>query len=210
MTEKKYACLTFDDGPTIGITDQILDLLEQYNILASFFIIADYVNDDNKYLMKRAYDMGCTLENHSKTHSVMPELSAEQIEYEIKYTSDLVEEIVGERPKFFRPPFIAYDQKMYDHIELPFICGYGCEDWVPEVTAQERYEKIMESANPGYMILVHDMENNQNTVDALKRAIPELIQQGYEFVTVRELFEKCGVTPQRNVTYMGVNETRQD
>jgi len=210
MSEKKYAALTFDDGPAIGITDQILDLLEEYGIKASFFIIGDNVSEENKYLMKRAHDMGCTLENHSKTHCVMTELTGEEIEEEIQYTSDLIESIVGERPQFFRPPFIAYDQKMYDHIQLPFICAYGCDDWIPEVSASKRADMIIESAKPGYMVLVHDMQGNQNTVDALKIAIPELIAKGYEFVNIRDLFTLSNVTPQRFVTYMGAGEVRKD
>lgn len=210
MSEKKYAVLTFDDGPCIGITDKILDILEENDVLASFFIIGDYVKEENKYLMKRAYDMGCTLENHSKTHSVMPELTPEQIRSEIQYTSDLIEEVVGERPQFFRPPYIAYDQKMYDNIELPFICAYGCDDWIPEVSAEVRIQKVLECANPGFMILLHDMEGNMNTVEALKVIIPELKKQGYEFVTVRDVFKLSGVEPKRFVTYMGVNEVRRD
>ena len=62
----KYISLTFDDGPTVGITDQVLDILEEEKVTASFFLIADRITPDTEYLMKRALSLGCTLENHSR------------------------------------------------------------------------------------------------------------------------------------------------
>ena len=210
MSDQKLVALTFDDGPTIGITDQVLDVLQENGVVASFFLIGQQITDETRYLVKRAHDMGCSIENHSKTHQSMPKLSRQEIVEEIQYTSGLIEEITGEKPAFFRPPFIDYDQKMYDLIDLGFICGYGCEDWLPSVTAQERIDRVLHDANPGFIILLHDMTDNTNTVEAIKTIIPELKKQGYEFVTVRDLFQKSGIKPQRNVIYMGVNEVRKN
>lgn len=210
MSDQKLVALTFDDGPTIGITDQVLDVLQENGVVASFFLIGQQITDETRYLVKRAHDMGCSIENHSKTHQSMPKQSRQEIVEEIQYTSGLIEEITGEKPAFFRPPFIDYDQKMYDLIDLGFICGYGCEDWLPTVTAQERIDRVLHDANPGFIILLHDMTDNTNTVEAIKTIIPELKKQGYEFVTVRDLFQKSGIKPQRNVIYMGVNEVREE
>lgn len=210
MSDQKLVALTFDDGPTIGITDQVLDVLQENGVVASFFLIGQQITDETRYLVKRAHDMGCSIENHSKTHQSMPKQSRQEIVEEIQYTTDLIEEITGEKPEFFRPPFIDYDQKMYDLIDLGFICGYGCEDWLPTVTAQERIDRVLHDANPGFIILLHDMTDNTNTVEAIKTIIPELKKQGYEFVTVRDLFQKSGIKPQRNVIYMGVNEVREE
>ena len=210
MSDQKLVALTFDDGPTIGITDQVLDVLQENGVVASFFLIGHQITDETRYLVKRAHDMGCSIENHSKTHQSMPKQSRQEIVEEIQYTTDLIEEITGEKPEFFRPPFIDYDQKMYDLIDLGFICGYGCEDWLPSVTVQERIDRVLHDANPGFIILLHDMTDNTNTVEAIKTIIPELKKQGYEFVTVRDLFQKSGIKPQRNVIYMGVNEVREE
>ena len=210
MCNKKLVALTFDDGPTIGITDQVLDVLQENEVVASFFLIGQQITDETRYLVKRAYDMGCSIENHSKTHQSMPKQSRQEIVEEIQYTSDLIEEITGEKPEFFRPPYIDYDQKMYDLIDLGFICGYGCEDWVPSVTVKERVDRVLHDANPGFIVLLHDMSDNTNTVEAIKIIIPELKKQGYEFVTIRELFQMSGVKPQKNVIYMGVNEVRKN
>lgn len=208
MSDKKLVALTFDDGPTVGITDQVLDVLQENEIVASFFLIGKQITEETRYLVKRAHDMGCSIENHSKTHQSMPKQSQQEIMEEIQYTSDRIKEITGEKPEFFRPPYIDYDQKMYDLIDLVFICGYGCEDWEPAVTVQERINRVLHDANPGFIVLLHDMHDNINTVEAIKTIIPELKKQGYEFVTIRELFQRSGVKPQRNVIYMGVNEVR--
>lgn len=210
MNERKIISLTLDDGPVVGITDQVLDILEQYNAKASFFIIGQGVNEENKYLIERAYKMGCTIENHSWTHSSMPTLTKEEIADEIKKTTDLIESIVGEKPEYFRPPYIDYDQKMYDVIDLGFICGYGCNDWDLSVTTDERIKMVLEAAKDKQIVLLHDMKDNQNTVEAIKVIIPELIKQGYELVNIRELFNRCGVKPERNCTYMCVDEIRNN
>lgn len=209
MTDKIIA-LTFDDGPTVGITDQVLDILEENDIKASFFIIGQQVSKENEYLIKRAYDMGCTIENHSWTHASMPSLTKNEITDEIENTTALIESLTGEKPLFFRPPYIDYDQKMYDLIDLGFICGYGCSDWDKEVSTEQRIQMVLADIKPGNIILMHDMEDNTPTVDAIKTLIPELKSQGYEFVTIRELFNRENVVPVKNSIYMGVNEVREN
>lgn len=210
MEEKKYISLTFDDGPTIGITDKVLDVLEENKVTASFFLIGEQVTEDTRYLVERAYNMGCSIENHSKTHQFMTKMTLEEIQAEIEYTTEKIIDITGEKPQFFRPPYIDYDQKMYDVIDLPFICGYGCEDWLPEIPTETRIDRIMADAKPGQMVLLHDMKDNMQTVEAIKVIIPRLKEQGYEFVNIRELFEKTKVVPERNVTYMCTDEIRDD
>ena len=210
MSEKKLAALTLDDGPTVGITDRVLDVLEENHAVASFFLIGQQITEETEYLVKRAHGMGCTIENHSKTHQSMPKQSEQEIVDEIKETSDRIEKIVGEKPEFFRPPYIDYDQKMYDLIDLTFISGYGCEDWLPEVSAKERTERLLKVARPGFMILLHDMADNMQTVEAIKTLIPELKRQGYEFVTIRDIFMKSGIKPEHNVVYMSVDEVREN
>ena len=82
---------------------------------------------------------------------------------------------------------------MHETIPTPFICGYGVEDWVPAVSADERYERMLAGAKDGLLYLLHVMEGNQATVDAVDRIIPVLKEQGYEFVTTPKMFELKGV-----------------
>ena len=126
----------------------------------------------------------------------MRTLDKETIEAEITETTRRIVSITGKDPVFFRPPFINVNDLMLDTIPYIFICGYGCEDWVPEVSAEERAKRIIDSARDGEVVLLHDMEGNDNTVDALDIIIPELQSRGFEFVTIRELFDRAGITPE--------------
>ena len=206
MKNKKLVALTFDDGPNTTTTMQVLDLIEQYGITASFFVEGQKINSESEKSIKRAVTLGCEIENHSRTHSVMTEMTAEEIAAEIKYTSDKIEAAVGRKPKFFRPPYIAFNELMYDTIDLTFICGNGAEDYLDEVTAEMRYERIMAQVCDGMVILLHDAEGNFRTVDALKLLIPKLLDEGYEFVTTSQLFERSGVIPEHRTIYTNVHQ----
>ena len=206
MNSRKLIALTFDDGPNTTTTMQVLDLIEQYGITASFYVVGNNINDESKAAMIRAVSLGCEIENHSQTHSAMTEMTAEEIAAEIKFTSDKIEAVTGRKPKFFRPPYIAFNQLMYDTIDLTFICGNGAEDYLDEVTPEMRYERIMKQACDGMIILLHDAEGNFRTVEALKMLIPKLLDEGYEFVTTTQLFEQSGVTPQKNSIYTNIHQ----
>ena len=196
--------LTFDDGPNTVITPQVLDILEKEGIVASFFLIAQNITPESAAVARRAYDMGCDIENHTLTHPFMDRMSVEEIKKEVQACTDKIIEITGEAPKFFRPPFIAVSREMYDNIDMTFICGMGCEDWVPTVTAEQRAERVLANAADGQIVLLHDMQWNQATVEALKTIIPELKKRGYDFVTVSQLFERKNVTPRRGWLYSNV------
>ena len=131
-------------------------------------------------------------------------LTTEEIKDEIQKTTDLIVKYVGVQPTFFRPPFISYNQLMYDNIDLTFIRGMGVEDWMPSVTAEERAKRMMDMAADGLIYLLHDMPGNEATVQAFDVVIPELKKQGYRFVTVPELFKAKNITPQRNKIYSNI------
>ena len=179
----------------------MLDVLKKHNVKASFFVIGKNINDESAKVMVRAHNEGHDIENHSKTHSAMPNLSADSIKSEIEFTSALVAKYVGERPQLFRPPYIALNQTMHDNIDLTFICGEGSNDWEDNVTADQRVEKILASAKDGLIYLLHDFEGNSKTVEAVDRIIPILKERGFTFVTVRELMKQKKLKPERGVIY---------
>lgn len=204
--EVKYIALTFDDGPNSTTTNEVIDKLEKYGIVASFFLVGDNITDESAKTVKRAYDLGCEINNHSRSHSNMTELSAEDIQAEYKFVDDKVFEITGEHTKFFRPPYIAVHQVMFDNIDVPFIAGISASDWDDRMTAEKRARTILKQAKDGDIILLHDMEGNSATVEALDTIIPELQKQGYKFVTVSELFEAKGITPDMEKVYTNVTQ----
>lgn len=191
--DKPVVALTFDDGPNTVTTVQVLNKLEEYGVTASFFLVGTNITDETKDIVKRAYDMGCEIDSHSKTHSYMNQMTADEIKEEISYVDDKLMEIIGKPAPFFRPPYIAVNDTMYQNIDKPFICGFGCDDWDPKVTIDERTERTLEQVQDGAIILLHDSYNNFQTVAALDKIIPALQEQGYRFVTVTELFNVKGV-----------------
>jgi len=206
QTETKMIALTFDDGPNTYTTPKVLDLLEEYDAKASFFLIGDRITEESAVIAKRAYDMGCEIDSHSKTHSDMSEMSADDIAAEIEFVNEKVYSITGEYPKFFRPPYLNVSHTMYSSINLPFITGYSSGDSNSEKTAHERAETVLSLAKDGAIILMHDFYGNDKTVEALKTILPELKSQGYEFVTLAELFEVKGETPVQEFCYTEVTK----
>lgn len=197
--EKKYCSLTFDDGPNLGddhTMNDMLDILEKYNIKASFFLIGNKINKENEKVIKRAFDMGCDIENHSWTHPDMAKLTREEILDEYNKCDEAIIKITGKKPEFFRPPYISVSNLMHEVIDTPFICGHGCKDWELEVSPEERIKLMKEGTKDGVLYLLHVMEGNTNTLKALETFIPELLSQGYTFVTVPEMFKIKGISTQ--------------
>lgn len=202
--DRKLIAITFDDGPNTSTTMEVLDILEKHNAIASFFLVGNNITEESITAAERAHKMGCEICNHSKTHSAMPELSADEIRSEIEFTSKEIEKITGCMPKFFRPPYIAVSKEMYDAVGLPFIAGFGCNDWDESVSTEERFNRTMEQAAHGGIILLHDMQGNSKTVAALDMLIPALKSEGFELVNVSDLFRLCGISPVSGIVYSNV------
>lgn len=191
--EKKVIAITFDDGPSMDITPKVLQVLKEQGIPGTFFVLGNHITADSAGIMLRAEEIGCEICNHSKTHTAFTELTPEQMNEELIYTSDLVQQYTGKRPRFFRPPYIALNDTVMETVELPMICGYGCQDWLEEITAEMRARMILDQARDGAIILLHDAAGNEKTVEALKIFLPILREQGYEFLTVSQLFAEKGL-----------------
>lgn len=195
--DDKLIALSFDDGPSSGSTTALLDYFEEMNIVGTFFVIGDNVNDDTAEIINRALSLGCEIGNHTKSHISLADLSADDIKSEISYVQDIVTEYTGTTPTLFRPPYLSTSQTMFDNIDLTFIFGKDSLDWTG-ISAEERAENILNLADDGVIILMHDGWENFNTVEAVKTVVPILIEQGYQFCTISELFEAKGVTPEAN------------
>ena len=204
---KPLAALTFDDGPNIFTTRQVTEKLAQYGVTASFFLVGDSITEESAAVARGALEQGCEINNHSRTHSAMPQLTPEEMKAEIAYTNERIKSMIGAEPRFFRPPYIAVSREMFDNIDMPFIAGIGAEDWLDEVSAEQRAERVLSNVRDGSIILLHDMTGNYRTVNALDIIIPELISRGYELVTVSELFRRAGVEPVRGRVYSNVYQT---
>lgn len=204
---RKTIALSFDDGPNTITTPVVLDVLEEFGVKASFFVIGRNIDSSSTEVMKRARALGCDIENHTFSHPHLTELSDDEIISEIHKTQDSVSVAISVAPRFCRPPYLDVDERVFGLIAeagLTVIGGVNPEDWNPDVNTSERARRILDKAEDGQIILLHDFWNNDQTVEALKIIIPELRNAGYEFVTVPELFDLKQVTLRAGVMYSNV------
>lgn len=209
LAGKKVIALTFDDGPNTGVTNEILDIAEEYGIKFSFFVVGQEIDEESEAVMRRAHALGCEINSHSWTHSDMTKMTSEQIKSEMDRTAAAIYDAVSEYPKFFRPPYIAINSTLYEAIDLPFISGIGCNDWEDDVSVEKRVKFLTEKCPDGVIVLLHDQPTNEKTAEAVRQAVPVLLEQGFEFVTCSELFAAKGVTPSadREVIYSYATES---
>ncbi len=197
--EKPVIALTFDDGPNLVTTPQVLNVLEKYDAAGSFFLIGSNISDETGDVIKRAYSMGCDIENHSLTHANFTTMTVGDFTAEVEETDRKIEDLTGEVPKFFRAPYLAANTDMFENIDKCFISGFGCNDWDDSVSVEQRIDGVLSQAADGAVILLHDAQGNQKTVDALDTIIPELQKQGYQLVTISQLFEAKGRDPMEEI-----------
>jgi len=193
----KLCALTFDDGPDAVKTPLVLEKLEKYKVVATFMHIGSRYNDETRPVVDRIMKMKCEIGNHSWSYSGMNAMTADQIKESISMTSAVIKEYTGKEPLFFRPPNLAVGGEMADAISLPWVSGVLGMDWAGTNTdAKTRAQNVINGVRDGAIILLHDVQPDPHpTPEALDILIPELKKQGYEFVTLSELFKRKGVDP---------------
>ncbi len=194
--DKKILALTFDDGPHPIYTNEILDLLEKYNVKATFFILGKHGELYPEILLRQKKE-GHEIGIHSYNHINMRSAKVELVESEFNKTQEVIYKNIKEKAKVFRPPYGTYNQKVYD-IAVKNQCKMvlwtyyqDSRDW-SNPGADKIVETVISQARNGDIILFHDHnEASENqTIEAMKIILPELIRQGYKFVTVSQLLKQ--------------------
>ncbi len=195
--EVKLVALTFDDGPSEEMTTEVLDKLEKHGVVASFYLIGQLVDEYTQPVLQRMVAMGCELNNHSWAWESLDSKTPEEIQESVKKTSEAIKKYAGVEPKFFRPPNLATSEELFKYVGLPCTSGVLAMDWAGCGTdAKARAQNVLNSVRDGAIILMHDVQPYPHpTPEALDILIPKLKKQGYEFVTVSDLFARKGVTP---------------
>lgn len=182
---KKMVALTFDDGPHGVYTDELLDILEKYNAVATFFEVGQNV-DIAPEAIKRAYDMGCEIGSHSYSHANLKTSSADKIKSELDKTNEKLKAVTGEMPTLLRPPYGEVGSSLRD-ISEQYLIGWSVDtmDWkyrnADSVINYVKREKSLD----GDVILMHSLY--KSTVDAVEELVPWLIENDYQLVTITEL-----------------------
>ncbi len=151
---------------------------------ATFFLIGEYAAE-NKELVKRIYDEGHVIGNHTYHHVDITRLSDEEAASEINETDRVICEVTGEHVRYVRPPFGVWQKDLELEMEvLPVMWSVDPLDWTTE-NVDEIVNKVVTEASEGDIILLHDCYDS--SVDAALRIIDILTKEGFEFVTVDEM-----------------------
>jgi peptidoglycan/xylan/chitin deacetylase (PgdA/CDA1 family) len=182
--------LTFDDGPEEGSTDEILDILKEYGIKATFFVIGEQA-ERNPQLLQREAEEGHEIGDHTYTHLYMKNESLYKIDKEWNKTQSIIESQTDTRVRLCRPPggyysdAIARSAEMRDYAVV--LWTIDTRDW-SGCSADAITQEVIENAECGDIILMHDGSGRKlNTAQALRQIIPVLLERGFKFVTVSEL-----------------------
>lgn len=183
-TEKKRIALTFDDGPHPIYTPQMLELLKEEQVPATFFLLGENVElygDVVKEIAKEGHLIG----NHTYHHVQITSLPMDEACREIQETSDLIEELTGNGTEYVRPPFGTWNRDLEERLNLiPVMWSIDTKDWTTQ-NVDWIVQEATKNAEDHDIILMHD--SYQSTVDAVGRVIEQLEAEGFEFVTVDEI-----------------------
>ncbi len=195
---KPMVALTFDDGPSIQVTGKILDLIERYGIRATFFVQGQNLTNYPQHV-RRAVELGCEIGNHTKDHKKLTALSDEEIIAQRNYINNTVRDIAGITPTLLRPPYGNMNEHVREITAMPFILwSIDTKDWESRNKDAVIYEALKD-VKDGDIILMHDLYTS--TAEACEVIIPELINRGYQLVTVSEMFAAKGMTLDSGVSY---------
>ncbi|MFF8605599.1 polysaccharide deacetylase family protein [Streptomyces sp. NPDC015346] len=180
--------LTFDDGPDPRYTPEILAILRRHGCRAMFFVCGEMAVE-NKDLVRQMAADGHVVGNHSWSHPLIPKLRPSRIREELGSTSDLVEGILGSAPLWYRAPFGAWNRHSFEiGAELgmePLAWTVDTLDWQEPGTASI-VRRVLDGAAPGVVVLSHDAGGDRSqSVAALARYLPELIDAGYSITVPR-------------------------
>jgi peptidoglycan/xylan/chitin deacetylase (PgdA/CDA1 family) len=191
----KRVSLTFDDGPAVQFTEQVLDILREHHVPATFFVCGKNV-EEHPDLLRRIVAEGHEVGNHTYSHLYIFFKSRRRVAEEIDRTQEIIEKVTGFRPKIFRPPYGArwfgliptlLERGM--HLILWSVAGY---DWKKDVDGITQV--VLRGLKPGAVILLHDGRETRSvaeidrsrTVLALPGIIAGARRRGYTFAPLKD------------------------
>ena len=198
MEERAYVALTFDDGPRRSTTTTLLDGLARRGVHATFFLVGLSV-EGNEDLVLRMEAEGHQVAIHSQNHKVLTELSGSALYWEVDELRHTLSQLLGRSDFMVRPPYGIINQAVCTGTDAPVILwSVDPEDWSDEDTARQ-VDHIVSRAKDGDIILLHDIY--PSSVETALQVVDRLMEQGYCFVTVEELFALRGICPEKGEVY---------
>lgn len=193
-SDQPIVALTFDDGPTPGVTDKILTILKEHEAQATFFVIGRKI-PVGVDLISRSVEEGHRVGNHTFNHRYLPSAGKFDLLEQVRNTQHALLELTGRRARWFRPPYGALrtSQEKYvvgEGLQLAY-WSVNSKDWrrpgVPEI-----FGKVKRELHAGAVIVMHDV--HEQTVQALPYVLDEINRRGWRSVTLSEMFPRPAVT----------------
>ena len=183
----KEVALTFDAAWGSDKTENIINILQNNNIPATFFLVGFWV-DKNEELVKKIDSAGFEIGSHSNTHPDLTKLNKTQIELELSVSKGKIENLINKQVKVFRPPFGAYNNTLIETCEKQGLMAIQWDvdslDW-KGIGEDKIIFNVLKNVKSGSIILCH------NNADYIVKALPGLIlglkNRGYTFKTVSNL-----------------------
>ncbi len=189
-TDDKKIAISFDCAWGNEHTKPILDILDQYDVKTTFFMVkfwAEKFPEDVSEIYRRGHEIG----NHSSTHPNMSSLSIEDMVKELKGAEEVIEKITGTKPTVFRPPFGAYSNRLIETCEANgyYVIQWDVDslDW-KEITSEQIVDRVTRNVKPGSIVLFHN--NAEHVEDYLPNILDKLKTEGYQIVPVGQLIIK--------------------
>src|SRR5699024_8080422 len=201
--DKKIA-ISFDAAYGDEYTLDILATLDKYDIKTTFFLV-EFWADKFPHQVKEIYERGHEIGNHSATHPNMSELSREQMAKELNDTGNKIEEIIGEKPILFRPPYGDYNNAVIEVAEendyYTIQWDIDSLDW-KELGVEPVVDKVVRDVSSGSIVLFHN--NAKYVKDYLPLVLEGLIEEGFEIVPISELIHKDNYEMNNNGTQIPI------
>lgn len=182
--ERRKIALTFDDGPHPRYTEQLLDGLKERGVHASFFVTGEHASL-HPDIIRRMQEEGHLIGNHTYSHIQLTRKNRETFKEELVKTNEVIKEITGEDVLYVRPPYGTWDKSLEEELNMfPVLWTIDPLDWCSK-NASCVAGRILQKADENEIILMHDYYDT--SVTAALKVVDELLEQGYEFVTVEEI-----------------------
>lgn len=195
--ESKLVAFTFDDGPSKYTLD-IANILEEYNASATFFEVG-YNIKAHPEITKELSERGFEIANHTTDHSKLTKLTEVKYLSKINDNNALFKELTGKDMPYLRPPYGSYNDKIKASAGVPIVTwSLDTRDWESR-NKDKAIEMVINNIKEGDIILFHDLY--ESTRDAVKELMPLLKEQGYQAVSVGELFKSKGITLEAGTSY---------
>ena len=180
----KKIAITFDDGPHPCYTEQLLDGLKERGVTATFFVTGEHA-ELHPEIVERMVQEGHLVGNHTYSHIQLTKNNREVFKDELIKTNEILKEITGEEVQYVRPPYGSWNKSFEKELNMfPVLWTVDPLDWCSK-NVDCITEKVVSKTGENDIILMHDYYDT--SVTAALKAIDELLEEGYTFVTVEEI-----------------------